>query len=127
MSTQKTKAVKKPKAVNEAKLSPRVELPMTWDRMRNIVLGDESAMLRMHDIDFLRAVVAELVRARGKFPSPIHSFAALVEEVGEVGKALISEPAECVVAEAVQTAVMAIRCGVEGDASFAVYRDMKQL
>jgi len=79
------------------------------------------------DAEFIQAVVKELERARGKFPSSIHSFTALVEEVGELGKALISEGEAQIHDEAVQTAVMAIRCGVEGDKSFAVYRDMKGL
>ncbi len=79
------------------------------------------------DAYFVEAVVKELARARGKFPSSIHCFTALVEEVGELGKALISEGETEIHDEAVQTAVMAIRCGVEGDKSFAVYRDMKGL
>lgn len=79
------------------------------------------------DAHFIQAIVNELSRARGKFPSSIHCFAALVEEVGELGKAFISEGEAEIHDEAVQTAVMAIRCGVEGDKSFAVYRDMKGL
>jgi len=79
------------------------------------------------DAYFVEAIVKELARARGKFPSSIHCFTALVEEVGELGKAFISEGETEIHDEAVQTAVMAIRCGVEGDKSFAVYRDMKGL
>ena len=79
------------------------------------------------DADFIQAIVKELARARGKFPSSFHCFAALVEEVGELGKAFISVGENEILDEAVQTAVMAIRFGVEGDTSFAVYRDMKGL
>ena len=79
------------------------------------------------DAEFVHAVVKELERARTKFPSSIHCYTALVEEVGELGKAFISEGETEIHDEAVQTAVMAIRCGVEGDKSYAVYRDMKGL
>lgn len=48
--------------------------------------------------------------------------AALTEEVGELAKALLSEPWERVVAEAVQVAAMAIRVAEEGDSTFAEYR-----
>jgi ABC-type hemin transport system ATPase subunit len=91
------------------------------------ILGPDADKLTPTDLDFLSCVTSELVRARGKFPSSIHSFAALVEEVGELGKALISEGSDEVHAEAMQTAVMAVRVAVEGDASFAVYRNMKGL
>ncbi len=91
------------------------------------ILGPDADKLTHTDLDFLACVASELVRARAKFPSSIHSFAALIEEVGEVGKALISESADRVHDEAMQTAAMAVRVATEGDASFAVYRDMKGL
>lgn len=91
------------------------------------ILGPHADQLTQDDLQFLSVITTELVRARSKFPSSIHSFAALVEEVGELGKALISESEECVDAEAMQVAVMAIRVATERDASFAVYRNMKGL
>lgn len=91
------------------------------------ILGPDADMLTPEDLIFLEGVTSELVRARAKFPSSIHSHAALVEEVGEVSKALISESLDCVKTEAVQVAVMALRVAVEGDASFAVFRNMKHL
>ncbi len=67
----------------------------------------------------------ELARARTKFPSNTHMLAALMEEVGELSKALL----ECgpmtghqhVLEEAIQVAVVAIRIATEGDPEF-IYR-----
>lgn len=69
----------------------------------------------------------ELVRAREKFPNNELLMAALTEEVGELAKALLSEPWKNVVAEAVQVAAMAIRIAEEGDSTFADYRDRQEL
>lgn len=76
---------------------------------------------------FMIATFAELLNARRKFPDSICSHAALVEEVGEVSKALIDEPYESVVKECVQVAVMAMRVALEGDESFRYFRERKGL
>lgn len=112
--------------VKRSKIPTVVRMP-SRDEMLCALFGAASSTLTPDDVQFIGCVVGELCRARGKFPSSIHSFAALVEEVGELGKALISEGDDCIHAEAMQTAVMAIRVATEGDASFAVYRDMKGL
>jgi hypothetical protein len=70
----------------------------------------------------LQCVKIELLRARQKFPSSEYSMTALMEEVGELAKALLDEPLQRVQAEAVQVAVMAIRVATEGDSSFSNIR-----
>lgn len=77
----------------------------------------------MNDAQFIKAVLAEAKRARAKFPGDNATNAALVEEVGEVSKALMFEPWNAVCAEAVQVAVMAMRLATEGDALFKDWRD----
>jgi nicotinic acid phosphoribosyltransferase len=77
----------------------------------------------MTDEQFLKAVAAEVKRARGLFPGENATNAALVEEVGEVSTALMFEPWHNVIAEAVQVAAMACRLAVEGDATFREWRD----
>lgn len=77
----------------------------------------------MNDDQFLKEVIAEAKRARRKFPGENATNAALVEEVGEVSKALMFEPWYAVCSEAVQVAVMAMRLAVEGDATFEDWRN----
>jgi NTP pyrophosphatase (non-canonical NTP hydrolase) len=67
------------------------------------------------DTDFLLDLSSEVARARNKFPTNDLLFAALVEEVGEVAKALQDETRERVYEELVQVAAMALRLAVEGD------------
>ncbi|HQU83891.1 MAG TPA: hypothetical protein PKY59_12225 [Pyrinomonadaceae bacterium] len=67
---------------------------------------------------------AELRFARTKFPGSNLNFPALVEEVGELSKALLENEqgkvsSEQVFAEAIQVAVMAIRVAEEGSAEFS--------
>lgn len=71
----------------------------------------------------LNDIVEELERAREKFPENNHKLTAFNEEVGELNKAILQHQygnvtAEQVYKEAVQTAAMAIRVGVEGDSTF---------
>ncbi len=74
------------------------------------------------DAVLFRMIAEELDRARETFPNAIHSTVALMEEVGELAKALLDEPWENVRKEAVQVAVMAIRVAVDGDSSLDGYR-----
>lgn len=76
----------------------------------------------MNDAQFLKAVAAEVKRARRKFPGENATNAALVEEVGEVSTALMFEPWSAVIAEAIQVAAMACRLAVEGDVTFQDWR-----
>lgn len=77
------------------------------------------------DEAFVDAVKVELARARSLFHGSDASNAALVEEVGELSKALMYEPWNAVFAEAVQVAVMAQRLAVEGDRTMAEFRKDK--
>lgn len=67
-------------------------------------------------------ILAELQRARAKFPGKNVTFAALVEEVGELAKATFEEPRVNVRKEAVQVAVMAMRMVLDGDHTFDDWR-----
>lgn len=69
----------------------------------------------------------ELARARAKFPGKNVTFAALVEEVGELAKATFEEPRENVRKEAVQVAVMAMRMVLDGDHTFDGWRTHRGL
>ena len=70
------------------------------------------------DIEFVELLLDEVAFARGKYPSNTVLFAALVEEVGEVAKALQDETRDRLVAELVQVAAMALRLAVEGDPAY---------
>lgn len=67
-------------------------------------------------------ISVELVRARAKFPGKNVTFAALVEEVGELATALFEESSDRVRKEAVQVAVMAMRVVLDGDNCFDHWR-----
>lgn len=79
------------------------------------------------DADFVSAVVRELRSARERFPEPDGVMTALVEEVGEVARALLDESRACVFAEAVQVAAMACRVAVEGDPTLNDRRALRGL
>ena len=73
---------------------------------------------------FLEDVHEEIQKARAKFPNSRRSFAALVEEVGELAQALLhvlEKPSDKnrthIREEAIQVAAMACRVAVEGDTS----------
>ena len=72
-------------------------------------------------------ILAELVRARTKFPGKNVTFAALIEEVGELATATFEESADRVEKEAVQVAVMAMRMVLDGDHCFNEWRAEKGL
>jgi hypothetical protein len=78
----------------------------------------------MTDQEFVKAVEAELKRARKLFPGNNATCAAMIEEVGEVAKALMYEPWDCLIAEAVQVAAMAQRLATEGDATMYAFREI---
>jgi hypothetical protein len=70
----------------------------------------------------------ELMHARNEFPMPNPTFAALIEEVGELAQALLKcqigfahRGSRAVYDEAKQVAVMAIRIMEEGDQFFMAY------
>lgn len=72
-------------------------------------------------------ILAELVRARAKFPGKNVTFAALVEEMGELATATFEESAAAVRKEAIQVAVMAMRMVLDGDHCFEPWRAEKGL
>jgi len=72
-------------------------------------------------------ILAELKRARAKFPGKNVTFAALVEEVGELATATFEESSDRVRKEAVQVAVMAMRMVLDGDHTFDDWRASKGL
>lgn len=76
----------------------------------------------MTDQEFIGLVLNEVKQARRKFPDNDALNCALVEEVGELSKALMYEPFGCVVDEAVQVAAMACRIAIEGDPTMTSFR-----
>ena len=79
----------------------------------------------MHKIDRIRLnvfseeVVSEVLRAEAKFRYPNPNLAALMEEVGELARAMLEKkPDSHIWQEAVQVAAMAARCAIEGDPQF---------
>lgn len=75
---------------------------------------------------FFTDVASELHNARKKFPHTGAVAVALMEEVGELAKAMLSESQENIYSEAVQVAAMALRCALEGDPSLLEYRQHHQ-
>lgn len=86
---------------------------------REEAVGDEAGLAN--------EIGAELARARAKFPGKNVTFAALVEEVGELATATFEESRERVRKEAVQVAVMAMRMVLDGDHTFDDWRAAKGL
>lgn len=78
-------------------------------------------------IAVVNEIMAELVRARAKFPGDNVTMLALMEEVGELAKATFEESRAAVRKEAVQVAVMAIRVILDGDATLNEWRRSKGL
>lgn len=72
-----------------------------------------------HILDEIRK---EVGFARSKFPGDNVTFAALVEEVGELATATFSQSRADVRKEAVQVATMAIRLVLDGDCTFDAWR-----
>lgn len=72
-------------------------------------------------------ILAELSRARAKFPGANVTMLALVEEVGELAKAAFEEPRANVRKEAVQVAIMAMRVVLDGDQTLDAWRAAKGL
>lgn len=76
---------------------------------------------------FTADVLAEVARARAKFPAPAGLLCALTEEVGEVAKALLDEPRARLYRECVQVACVATRLATEGDPTLDAMRCAKGL
>src|SRR5690606_29234745 len=87
--------------------------------LRSEAQGDAEALVQ--------EILAELRRARRKYPDNNVMTLALVEEVGELAKALIDESRERVREEAIQVAVMAMRVVLDGDRTLDAWREAKGL
>jgi len=107
------------------------DLCLTWldSAMTALKAERDAAVARAESPEQALAdkILAELVRARTKFPGKNVTFAALVEEVGELATATFEESAERVEKEAVQVAVMAMRMVLDGDHCFDGWRKEKGL
>lgn len=105
------------------------ETPVWFDTSTDALVcevGNESVSIPLTDSPenlLCREILSELDRARAKFPRGRVTFAALVEEVGELAKATFEEPKFRVDAEAVQVAVMAMRMVLDGDETHDIYRN----
>ena len=75
----------------------------------------------------IREILAELVRARTKFPGDNCTALAMAEEAGELCTAVFEESRADVRKEAIQTAVMAMRVVLDGDATMRLWRAMRGL
>lgn len=73
-------------------------------------------------VGLIDEIERELERARASFPGENVTFAALIEEVGELATALFEQGRDEVRKEAVQVAVMAMRVILDGDHSFEPWR-----
>lgn len=78
-------------------------------------------------LEFMGQAVREFNRARELFPENNVNLIALMEEVGELAKAMLEEPADNVWKEAVQVAAVAMRCAIEGDVSTVSARKSNQV
>lgn len=79
----------------------------------------------MSEQEFMQAVLREVERARTIFPGANATNCALVEEIGEVSKALMYEPWDALTKEAVQAAAMRCRLVTEGDSTMREFRFVK--
>jgi hypothetical protein len=78
--------------------------------------------------NFINEFVEQVQYARKKFPGRENPMGiALMEEVGELAKAMLQEDHAAIFLEAVQVATMAFRCHYDGDASTDAFRKAKGL
>ena len=89
----------------------------------DIGVDDFDESLESDASDFLASVESEIEQSRGKYPTSELSVIALMEEVGEVAKAVTEEDWSRVRAECVQVACMAARVSIDGDVSTHAYRE----
>ena len=89
------------------------------EKVRFRTVGDMTITAGLKsEAETLEQVIAEIQSARSKFPSNENQFAALIEEVGEIGKALVENDEDGWRNECIQVACMAIRFATEGDPAY---------
>jgi hypothetical protein len=99
----------------------------------DFIAKDESGTLdgyvkeTMPELSLIMDIQEELKRARSKFPGKNVTFAAMIEEVGELATALFEEDKSRVREEAIQVCVMAMRVVLDGDHTFDSWREEKGL
>lgn len=105
------------------------ELDRKIAELRSLLRGDLPAIIHplTPEEELVQEILAELTRARTKFPGYNVTTLALVEEVGELATAVFSEEAARVRSEAVQVAVMAMRVVLDGDRTLDEWRIRKGL
>jgi hypothetical protein len=91
------------------------EWPKTDDTKRELQALLSGAVVAT----FMIEVAMEIDQARKQFPGDRLTTIAMVEEVGELCKAVLDQPAHAVREEAIQVAAMAARLAIEGDSSVA--------
>jgi hypothetical protein len=73
----------------------------------------EQARYRLEAMQFVQSVLDEVDTARACYPDK-PTMAVLVEEVGEVARALQDEGRQALYSECIQVAAMALRLALEG-------------
>lgn len=87
--------------------------------MRKRFTKDTAAAATFPEDLTTNAVRAEVVRARIKFPGSRFLLAALMEEVGELARAILQKKdTDAIEREAIQVAAVAVRIIEEGDPAF---------
>lgn len=79
---------------------------------------------RKRQEEFLFATDVEYLVATRRFTMPNPNLACLMEEVGELARAMLEKKGqEAIFQEAVQVAAMAMRCALQGDPQFMEAKD----
>lgn len=97
-----------------------------------IYINEPKASGNTFDVDsatccFIAEFLKQLAYARYKFPGDNLTMIALMEEVGELAKAVMDEAPENVNLEAIQVATMAARVWLDGDHSIEYRREQNGL
>lgn len=87
----------------------------------------QTASMPCPEMQLALDILAELQRARAKFPGDNVTTLALVEEVGELAQATFEKSRAEVRKEAIQVACMAMRVILDGDATLDEWRAKKNL
>ena len=105
------------------------EAPAPAGEVEGLVDGEAETHTRVATAEeqLSTEILAELERARAKFPGDNVTLLALMEEVGELAKASFEESRASVRKEAVQVAVMAMRVVLDGDTTLDDWRERKGL